>query len=192
MANEHTIQLLEKDIQEAKNCLDGGNDEEVCKSFESLNTKYGEKYDVTVKIPLICYGNSTIDCEYKEYMEQLIGNLELVLAELKDKKEGNKDNAISIINNNSNVANSIINQNFDFKTTIEYINEIPDGILDEQLKTELRSILTEIECANEKEGKKEKFGKLLKWFGEKIADAGFNKFIDYIPNILSYLAKITF
>ena len=186
MANENTIQILETDIQNAKNCLDNGTDKEIYDLFCLLNAKYGKKYDVTVTTWIVWTCNSKVDYkEYKRHMLKLVNKLELLLANLKDEKEKTDNKAsINITNNNSSNSNSIINQNFDFTTTIKNIQKIPNEILDEKLKTELLGILTEIEHADEKESKKEKFMKAIKWLGDKS--------VDVVIQILPYLAGVKF
>nr|MBP3725252.1 hypothetical protein [Campylobacter sp.] len=164
----------------------------ICKTFKKLRDKYinfGYK-EVMVEDR---GGSKLIGTEiyynydkYKEYTESFIEKLKFLKVHLIDenKKNENEINGINIINNNSNTANSTINQNFGFKTTIQYINKIPNEILDKKLKTELLGILTEIEHADEKESKKEKFMKAIKWLGDKSVDVAIQ--------ILPYLAGIKF
>lgn len=189
MKNKNTIEAIECDIIRAKQYLKDESDEQIFALFHDLQDKYKtfgyeeikvsdyagyskDKYKINYKFEY-----------YKYFLKTLVKKLEFLKAHLSDENDNLSDSP-NIINNISNTANSTINQNFDFKTTIKNINKIPNEILDEKLKTELLGILTEIEHADEKESKKEKFMKAIKWLG--------NKSVDVAIQILPYLAGIKF
>ena len=190
MQNENVIDIIEQDIKKAKDCLEQNDYMKMYDTFCNIQQKYrnDKEYEWICVSTFGAYDFNTQRTnyeKYKKYLKQLVDNLELLRAKLKDEKEKTDNKAnINITTNNSNTANSTINQNFDFKTTIKNINKIPNEILDEKLKTELRSILADIDTEDNTKNKKEKFMKAIKWLGDKSVDVAIQ--------ILPYLAGIKF
>ncbi|MFC2346066.1 hypothetical protein, partial [Campylobacter sp.] len=68
-------------------------------------------------------------------------------------------------------ANANITQNISIKSTMEKIDQIPDEILAKNLKYELKGMLSELEDCKDNQEKKSKLMEVVKWLGDKTADA---------------------
>ena len=119
--------------------------------------------------------NSNYYDEYKPLLESLIKRLKMHIAKLQDEDEktmsSNQSNSVTINNNNTNTTNANITQNISIKNTMEKINQIPDEILAKNLKYELKGMLTELEDYKDNQEKKSKLMEVVKWLGDKTADA---------------------
>jgi len=89
-----------------------------------------------------------------------------------DNKNPTYSKLVESINiNNTSTATSNITQNISIKNTMEKIDQIPDEILAKNLKRELRGMLSELEDCKDNQEKKSKLMEVVKWLGDKTADA---------------------
>lgn len=168
MANEEKIKFILEDIKKAKKALKNKSGEVALNLFQELSDRY-HKYNIMVDdssgYDFDEYGIKYNFSMYPNFLKNLIKKLELYIAELKD--EDVKQNQISIIA----AANAIINQNISIKSTMEKVDQISDKILAENLKDELKGLLTELEDCKNSQEKKSKLMEVVKWLGDKTADA---------------------
>ena len=172
MANERQIELINQDIKKAKEVLDAQDINKIYKCFDKLAKKYQE-YNIKVYTnEAFCYDTEEYNYEYfPEFLELLIEKLELYRAKLEDTDKEKKQNGININNTNTSTSNATISQNITLYTTIDKIDEISDKILNQNLKNELKGMLGDIERQKDIEQKKSKLIELIKWLGDKAADA---------------------
>nr|WP_314565666.1 hypothetical protein [uncultured Campylobacter sp.] len=194
MANKNQIDIIEKDIIEAEGYLNK-RPIEIYNFFIKLNATYQDKKEIYISERntviekysfMAIEDNSNYYDEYKPLLESLIKRLKMHIAKLQDEDEktmsSNQSNSVTINNNNTNTANANITQNISIKSTMEKINQIPDEILAKNLKYELKGMLSELEDCKSSQEKKSKLMEVVKWLGDKTADA----FIACLP----YLAGL--
>ena len=189
MANKKRIEIIEKHTIEAKNYLNK-EPKEIYVFFNHLNATYKNIEEIYIPVrpaAISLYYDTPIDySKYKEYLERLINRLNLYVAKLQDEDEktmsSNQSNSVTINNNNTNTTNANITQNISIKNTMEKIDQIPDEILAKNLKYELKGMLSELEDCKDNQEKKSKLMEVVKWLGDKTADA----FIACLP----YFARL--
>lgn len=183
MANKNQIDIIEKDIIEAEGYLNK-RPIEIYNFFIKLNATYQDKKEIYISERntviekysfMAIEDNSNYYDEYKPLLESLIKRLKMHIAKLQDEDEktmsSNQSNSVTINNNNTNTANANITQNISIKSTMEKIDQIPDEILAKNLKRELRGMLSELEDCKDNQEKKSKLMEVVKWLGDKTADA---------------------
>lgn len=183
MANKNQIDIIEKDIIEAEGYLNK-RPIEIYNFFIKLNATYQDKKEIYISernTVIEKYSFMTIEDdsnyydEYKPLLESLIKRLKMHIAKLQDEDEktmsSNQSNSVTINNNNTNTTNANITQNISIKSTIEKIDQIPDEILAKNLKRELKGMLSELENCKNSQEKKSKLMEVVKWLGDKTADA---------------------
>ena len=183
MANKNQINIIEKDIIEAEGYLNK-RPIEIYNFFIKLNATYQDKKEIYISERntviekysfMTIEDNSNYYNEYKPLLESLIKRLKMHIAKLQDEDEktmsSNQSNSVTINNNNTNTTNANITQNISIKNTMEKINQIPDEILAKNLKYELKGMLSELEDCKDNQGKKSKLMEVVKWLGDKTADA---------------------
>ena len=179
MANKKRIEIIEKHIIEAKSYLDK-EPKEIYGFFNHLNETYKNIEEIYFHVPSVIvtshYYSTPINYDkYKEYLERLISRLNLYVSKLQDEDEKivstNPSNSVTINNNNTNTANTNITQNISIKSTMKKIDQIPDEILAKNLKYELKGMLSELEDCKNSQEKKSKLMEVVKWLGDKTADA---------------------
>jgi len=183
MANKNQINIIEKDIIEAEGYLNK-RPIEIYNFFIKLNATYQDKKEIYISERntviekysfMAIEDNSNYYDEYKPLLESLIKRLKMHIAKLQDEDEktmsSNQSNSVTINNNNTNTANANITQNISIKSTMEKIDQIPDEILAKNLKRELRGMLSELEDCKDNQEKKSKLMEVVKWLGDKTADA---------------------
>ena len=183
MANKNQIDIIEKDIIEAEGYLNK-RPIEIYNFFIKLNATYQDKKEIYISERntviekysfMTIEDNSNYYDEYKPLLESLIKRLKMHIAKLQDEDEktmsSNQSNSVTINNNNTNTTNANITQNISIKNTMEKINQIPDEILAKNLKYELKGMLTELEDCKDSQEKKSKLMEVVKWLGDKTADA---------------------
>ena len=169
MINKNQIELINQDISKANEILDGGSVDEIKDICDRLNRKYQLKLDLhDFKEGLARYK------KYCKILKEIIDQMKYYQPELKD--EDNKISmhsklAESININNTNTATNNITQNISIKNTMEKIDRIPDEILAKNLKRELKGMLGELEDCKNIQEKKSKLMEVIKWLGDKTADA---------------------
>ena len=172
MINKNQIELINQDISKANEILDDGDIDEIKDICDRLNRKYKLKLDL-----IIAYDFKEGPARYKEYcklLNEIIDQMKYYQAELKDADNQNSMHsklAESININNTNTATNNITQNISIKSTIEKIDQIPDEILAKNLKRELKGMLSELENCKNSQEKKSKLMEVVKWLGDKTADA---------------------
>ena len=189
MANKNQINIIEKDIIEAEGYLNK-RPIEIYNFFIKLNATYQDKKEIYISERntviekysfMAIEDNSNYYDEYKPLLESLIKRLKMHIAKLQDEDEkimnSNQSNSVTINNNNTNTANANITQNISIKSTMEKVDQISDKILAENLKDELKGMLSELENCKNSQEKKSKLMEVVKWFGDKSVDA----FIAYLP-----------
>jgi len=189
MANKNQINIIEKDIIEAEGYLNK-RPIEIYNFFIKLNATYQDKKEIYISERntviekysfMTIEDNSNYYNEYKPLLESLIKRLKMHIAKLQDEDEkimnSNQSNSVTINNNNTNTANANITQNISIKSTMEKVDQISDKILAENLKDELKGMLSELENCKNSQEKKSKLMEVVKWFGDKSVDA----FIAYLP-----------
>ncbi|WP_299027943.1 hypothetical protein [uncultured Campylobacter sp.] len=176
MKNEKQIKLIEDDISAANSILSKNKSYEEIEEFLcDLEDKYRD-YNIHVS------SNYIIDLDtgktiYEGYPKELkcfINKLRVLVAKLQDEDNNaatNHSNLVNIHNDNTNTANANITQNISIKSTMEKIDQIPDEILAENLKDELKGLLSELENCKDNQEKKSKLMGVVKWLGDKTADA---------------------
>lgn len=183
MANKNQIYIIEKDIIEAEGYLNK-RPIEIYNFFIKLNATYQDKKEIYISERntviekysfMTIEDNSNYYDEYKPLLESLIKRLKMHIAKLQDEDEkimsSNQSNSVTINNNNTNTANVNIAQNINIKNTMEKIDQIPDEILAKKLKYELKGMLSELEDCKDNQEKKSKLMEVVKWLGDKTADA---------------------
>lgn len=183
MANKNQINIIEKDIIEAEGYLNK-RPIEIYNFFIKLNATYQDKKEIYISERntviekysfMTIEDNSNYYDEYKPLLESLIKRLKMHIAKLQDEDEktmsSNQSNSVTINNNNTNTANANITQNISIKSTMEKINQISDEIFAKNLKYELKGMLTELEDCKDNQEKKSKLMEVVKWLGDKTADA---------------------
>lgn len=183
MANKNQIDIIEKDIIEAEGYLNK-RPIEIYNFFIKLNATYQDKKEIYISERntviekysfMTIEDNSNYYNEYKPLLESLIKRLKMHIAKLQDEDEkimsSNQSNSVTINNNNTNTANANTTQNISIKSTMEKIDQIPDEILAKNLKYELKGMLTELEDCKDNQEKKSKLMEVVKWLGDKTADA---------------------
>ena len=183
MANKNQINIIEKDIIEAEGYLNK-RPIEIYNFFIKLNATYQDKKEIYISERntviekysfMTIEDNSNYYNEYKPLLESLIKRLKMHIAKLQDEDEkimnSNQSNSVTINNNNTNTANANITQNISIKSTMQKVDQISDKILAENLKDELKGMLSELENCKNSQEKKSKLMEVVKWFGDKSVDA---------------------
>lgn len=179
MSNRKQIEIIEKHIIEAEGYLNK-EPKEIYDFFTRLNGIYKHIEEIYIRAPSPAltghyYGTPINYDNYKKYLEMLIDKLKLYMAKLQDEDEknmsSNQSNSVTINNNNTNTASANIAQDISIKSTIEKIDQIPDEILAKNLKDELKGMLRELEYCKDDQEKKSKLMEVVKWLGDKTADA---------------------
>ena len=183
MANKNQINIIEKDIIEAEGYLNK-RPIEIYNFFIKLNATYQDKKEIYISERntviekysfMTIEDNSNYYNEYKPLLESLIKRLKMHIAKLQDEDEktmsSNQSNSVTINNNNTNTTSANITQNISIKNTMEKINQISDEIFAKNLKYELKGMLRELEDCKDNQGKKSKLMEVVKWLGDKTADA---------------------
>ena len=183
MANKNQINIIEKDIIEAEGYLNK-RPIEIYNFFIKLNATYQDKKEIYISERntviekysfMTIEDNSNYYNEYKPLLESLIKRLKMHIAKLQDEDEktmsSNQSNSVTINNNNTNTTSANITQNISIKNTMEKINQISDEIFGKNLKYELKGMLSELEDCKDNQGKKSKLMEVVKWLGDKTADA---------------------
>ena len=185
MANKNQIDIIKKDIIEAEGYLNK-RPIEIYNFFIKLNATYQDKKEIYISernTVIEKYSFMTIEDNsnyYNEYkplplLESLIKRLKMHIAKLQDEDEktmsSNQSNSVTINNNNTNTTSANITQNISIKNTMEKINQISDEIFAKNLKYELKGMLSELEDCKDNQGKKSKLMEVVKWLGDKTADA---------------------
>nr|WP_314747111.1 hypothetical protein [uncultured Campylobacter sp.] len=183
MANKNQINIIEKDIIEAEGYLNK-RPIEIYNFFIKLNATYQDKKEIYISERntviekysfMTIEDNSNYYNEYKPLLESLIKRLKMHIAKLQDEDEktmsSNQSNSVTINNNNTNTTSANITQNISIKNTMEKINQISDEIFAKNLKYELKGMLSELEDCKDNQGKKSKLMEVVKWLGDKTADA---------------------
>ena len=183
MANKNQINIIEKDIIEAEGYLNK-RPIEIYNFFIKLNATYQDKKEIYISERntviekysfMTIEDNSNYYNEYKPLLESLIKRLKMHIAKLQDEDEktmsSNQSNSVTINNHNTNTTSANITQNISIKNTMEKINQISDEIFAKNLKYELKGMLSELEDCKDNQGKKSKLMEVVKWLGDKTADA---------------------
>ena len=174
MTNQNQVKIIKKDIEIAQKILDKKNINEIYEYFIKLKAKYE---DIKVSTSgAYDYNMGEIDySKFIKFLELFIEKLEQLAAKLQDEDERlvntNPSNSVTINNNNTNTTNANITQNISIKNTMEKIDQIPDEILAKNLKYELKGMLGELEDCKNIQEKKSKLMEVVKWLGDKTADA---------------------
>ena len=173
MKNEKQIKLIEDDISAANSILSKNKSYQEIEEFLcDLEDKYRD-YNIHISSDYIIDLDTgkTIHEGYPKELKRFINKLRVLVTKLQD--EDSKVTAInpSIHNDNTNTANANITQNISIKNTMEKIDQIPDEILAKNLKYELKGVLGELEDCKNNQEKKSKLMEVVKWLGDKTADA---------------------
>lgn len=201
MKNTAQIEIIEKDIANAKQVLEEGIGEKIRECFKDLKKLYADQ-DESLSFysdgedSEINYGfydngfNSYIPNQpnylaYKEDLKTMIRKLELYCAKLKDSLTHTPSSGIHINNSPSISANATINQTITLAQTLQSIQEIPSFSLSDEDKERLEELLASIEGLKNvnKEKAKGKISEVL-WF---LADKGIDAGIAVLPWILEVM-----
>lgn len=197
MKNTAQIEIIEKDIANAKQVLEEGIDEKIRKCFKDLRRLYadqdeslsfhssGEHSEINWSFSSSDFNKTPNYLAYKEDLETMIRKLELYCAKLKDSLAHTPSSSIHINNNPSISANATINQTITLKQTLQSIQEIPSFSLSDEDKEILEELLASIEGLKNinKEKTKGKISEVLRFLADKGTDAG----IAVLPWILEVM-----
>ncbi|WP_170018692.1 hypothetical protein [Campylobacter sp. RM16190] len=171
MANKEKIKFILEDIKKANEVLESKNGEIAFNLFQELLDRY-RKYNIMVDDSFgydfdehgLVYNFSM----YPNFLKILIKKLELYIAELKDDDaKVEMQNQIHI----TNTANANITQEISIESVMKRIDKISDEIFTKNLKYQLKGMLGELEDYKDNQEKKSKLMEIVKWLGDKTADA---------------------
>ncbi|WP_027327611.1 hypothetical protein [Helicobacter pametensis] len=189
MKNSEQIEIIEKDIANAKQVLEESIDEKIRECFRKLRKFYADQ-DKSLSFRSIAENKewrlSILDyLAYKEDLETMIRKLELYCAKLKDTLTHTPSPNIHINNSPSISANATINQIITFEQILQSIQEIPSSSIGNKDKAKLEELLASIEGLKNinKEKAKSKISEVLRFVADKGVDVG----IAVLPWILEVM-----
>lgn len=176
---------VDEDIDECKRLISSGNDDDRRRCVDRMV----RVYEVDIKnfaVGLSGYGFGSEE-------EDLIGDLELILGHLRHYRAKIALESVSGNMNTVNVQASAVNQNsvtnvLTITQVAEQVQSIPDSILDEDLKNELKCLLLDLDAFKNKP-KAESEGRLQKvlaWMSDKGVDVA----IAVLPYIASFISTL--
>lgn len=176
---------VDEDIDECKRLIRGGSDDDRRRYIDRMV----RVYEVDIKnfaVGLSGYGFGSEE-------EDLIGDLELILDHLRHYRTKTALESVSGNMNTVNVQTSAVNQNsvtnvLTITQVAEQVQSIPESVLDDDLKMELKCLLLDLEAVKNKP-KKEAEGrvqKVLAWMSDKGVDVA----IAALPYIASFIGTL--
>ena len=176
---------VDEDIDECKRLISCGNDDDRRRCVDRMV----RVYEVDIKnfaVGLSGYGSGSED-------EDLFGDLELILGHLKHYRAKIALESVSGNMNTVNVQTSAVNHNtvtnmVTITQVAEQVQSIPENVLDDDLKKELKCLLLDLEALKNKPKKEaeSRVQKVLAWMSDKGVDVA----IAALPYIASFIGTL--
>lgn len=176
---------VDEDIDECKRLISSGNDDDRRRCVDRIV----RVYEVDIKnfaVGLSGYGFGSEE-------ENLRGDLELILGHLKHYRAKIARESVSGNMNTVNVQASAVNQNsvtnvLTITQVAEQVQSIPENVLDDDLKKELKCLLLDLEAVKNKPKKEaeSRLQKVLAWMSDKGVDVA----IAALPYIASFIGTL--
>lgn len=176
---------VDEDIDECERLIRGGSDDGRRRYIDRMV----RVYEVDIKnfaVGLSGYGFGSEE-------EDLIGDLELILGHLKHYRAKIALESVSGNMNTVNVQANAVNQNsvtnvLTITQVAEQVQSIPESVLDDDLKKELKCLLLDLETVKNKPKKEaeSRIQKILAWMSDKGVDVAIAAF----PYIASFIGTL--
>lgn len=176
---------VDEDIEECERLIRNGDDSDRRRCVDRMV----RVYEVDIKnfaVGLSGYGFGSEE-------EDLIGDLELILGHLRHYRAKIALESVSGNMNTVNVQASAVNQNsvtnvLTITQVAEQVESIPDSVLDDELKNELKCLLLDLEVIKNKPKaeSESRLQKVLAW----ISDKGVDVAIAVLPYIASFISTL--
>lgn len=200
MKNTAQIEIIEKDIANAKQVLKEDVGEKIRECFKDLKKLYadqdeslsfrssGEYSEINWSFTNSGFNKIPDYLAYKKDLQTMIRKLELYCAKLKDMPTHTPNSGIHISNNHSISTNATINQAITLAQTLQSIQEIPSSSLSDEDKERLEDLLASIKGLKNvnKEKTMGKISEVLRFVADKGIDVG----IAVLPWILEVMRSI--
>ena len=176
---------VDEDIEECERLIRNGDDSDRRRCVDRMV----RVYEVDIKnfaVGLSGYGFGSEE-------EDLIGDLELILGHLRHYRAKIALESVSGNMKTVNVQASAVNQNsvtnvLSIAQVTEQVQSIPDSVLDDELKKELKCLLLDLEVIKNKPEKEaeSRVQKVLAWMSDKGVDVA----IAVLPYIASFISTL--
>lgn len=176
---------VDEDIDECKRLISNGNDDDRRRCVDRMV----RVYEVDIKnfaVGLSGYGFGSEE-------EDLRGDLELILGHLRHYRAKIALESVSGSMNTVNIQASAVNQNsvtnvLTITQVAEQVQSIPDSVLDDDLKNELKCLLLDLDAVKNKPKaeSESRLQKALAWMSDKGVDVA----IAVLPYIASFISTL--
>lgn len=176
---------VDEDIDECERLIRGGNDDDRRRYIDRMV----RVYEVDIKNFAVGLSGYVFGSEE----EDLIGDLELVLGHLRHYRAKIALESVSGNTNTVNVQASAVNQNsvtnvLTITQVAEQVQSIPDSVLNDDLKKELKCLLLDLDAVKNKPKaeSESRLQKILAWMSDKGVDVAI-AVLPYIASLISTL-----